>query len=189
MNRGEFDSLFKTVSPPTGPGVVQVADELWAMYSAARDVDPKVILEIGTENGGTARFWETLLTSDGLLITVDENRHQFETPGFCDFSEARASVVFLQEVNSQSPTTVQEVVDLLDGRTVDFLYIDADHSYEGVKKDFQNYSPLVRSGGVIGFHDSNHPPVRKLLDEINYPNTKFYDYGLGTAMIEMWKGS
>ena len=36
---------------------------------------------------------------------------------------------------------------------VDFLFIDADHSYEGVKKDFEIYSPLVRKGGIIAFHD------------------------------------
>jgi predicted O-methyltransferase YrrM len=36
---------------------------------------------------------------------------------------------------------------------VDFLFIDADHSYEGVKKDFEMYSPLVRKGGIIAFHD------------------------------------
>ena len=36
---------------------------------------------------------------------------------------------------------------------VDFLFIDANHSYEGVKKDFEMYSPLVRKGGIIAFHD------------------------------------
>jgi hypothetical protein len=36
---------------------------------------------------------------------------------------------------------------------VDFLFIDGDHSYEGVKKDFEMYSPLVKSGGLIAFHD------------------------------------
>lgn len=36
---------------------------------------------------------------------------------------------------------------------LDYLFIDGDHSYEGVKKDFELYSPLVRAGGVIVFHD------------------------------------
>jgi len=34
------------------------------------------------------------------------------------------------------------------------LFIDADHSYEGVKTDFDNFSPFVAPGGVIIFHDA-----------------------------------
>jgi hypothetical protein len=36
---------------------------------------------------------------------------------------------------------------------LDFLFIDGDHSYEGVKKDFNMYGPLVKDGGIIAFHD------------------------------------
>jgi len=36
---------------------------------------------------------------------------------------------------------------------VDFIFIDDDHSYEGIKNDFEMYSPLVRKGGIIAFHD------------------------------------
>jgi predicted O-methyltransferase YrrM len=38
-------------------------------------------------------------------------------------------------------------------RQVDFLFIDGDHSYSGVKRDFEDYSPFVRPGGIIAFHD------------------------------------
>jgi hypothetical protein len=33
------------------------------------------------------------------------------------------------------------------------LFIDGDHTYEGCLKDWTMYSPLVRSGGLIAFHD------------------------------------
>lgn len=36
---------------------------------------------------------------------------------------------------------------------IDLLFIDGDHIYEGVRKDFEMYSPLVRKGGIIAFHD------------------------------------
>jgi len=39
----------------------------------------------------------------------------------------------------------------LNGRAIDILFIDALHSYEAVKKDFEMYSPLCT--GIIGFHD------------------------------------
>ncbi len=43
---------------------------------------------------------------------------------------------------------------------LDFLFIDGDHSYEGVRNDYVMYSPFVRPGGIIAFHDvALHPPV------------------------------
>ena len=39
------------------------------------------------------------------------------------------------------------------GKPLDFLFIDGDHAFKGVKSDFQLYSELVRPGGLIAFHD------------------------------------
>ena len=36
---------------------------------------------------------------------------------------------------------------------LDLLFIDGDHSYEGVKNDFELYSSLVKENGLICFHD------------------------------------
>ena len=38
---------------------------------------------------------------------------------------------------------------------IHFLHIDADHSYEGVKKDFELYSTLLEPGGIITIHDTD----------------------------------
>ena len=42
------------------------------------------------------------------------------------------------------------------------FFIDADHTYEGVKQDFDQYSPLVAPGGLIALHDigSGNPNAR-----------------------------
>lgn len=37
---------------------------------------------------------------------------------------------------------------------IDVLHIDADHMYDSVKRDFEVWSPKVRSGGVVMFHDT-----------------------------------
>ena len=36
---------------------------------------------------------------------------------------------------------------------IDMLFIDADHSYESVKKDFESFFPLVKDNGIILMHD------------------------------------
>lgn len=44
-------------------------------------------------------------------------------------------------------------------RPVDFLFIDGDHTYDGVRADFEMYSPFVSDGGIVAFHDiADHPP-------------------------------
>ena len=40
-----------------------------------------------------------------------------------------------------------------EGVTIDMLFIDADHSEEWVRKDFDNYFPLVADQGLIILHD------------------------------------
>jgi len=37
--------------------------------------------------------------------------------------------------------------------SLDFVYIDGNHSYEFVKKDIENYYPKIKPGGIIGGHD------------------------------------
>lgn len=39
----------------------------------------------------------------------------------------------------------------------DLIFIDANHTYEYVKKDFENFKPFLNKGGVIGFHDVDCP--------------------------------
>ena len=56
---------------------------------------------------------------------------------------------------------------------ISFLYIDGDHTYEGVKSDFELWEPKVKIGGTIGFHDSNWPGVERLLKESFLNNEKF----------------
>lgn len=55
-------------------------------------------------------------------------------------------------------------------KELDILFIDGDHSYNGVKSDFELYSKLVKDGGYIIFDDYNDhvhsPEVKKYVDEL-----------------------
>lgn len=54
--------------------------------------------------------------------------------------------------NSHSQITVNKVKEYFPNG-IDLLFIDGDHTYNGIKKDFENYFPLVNSGGYIVFDD------------------------------------
>ena len=52
-------------------------------------------------------------------------------------------------------------------RKIDFLWVDGDHSYEGVKKDILNWTPLVKKSSFVCFHDYRDAPgVKKAVDEL-----------------------
>ena len=59
----------------------------------------------------------------------------------------------------------QDVAERYPGRPIRVLLIDADHSYEGVQRDFRRWSPLVAPGGLIIFHDYQMPDVARFVDE------------------------
>jgi predicted O-methyltransferase YrrM len=49
-------------------------------------------------------------------------------------------------------------------REFDFVFIDGDHSYEGLKGDWECWSRLVQRGGCIALHDSRSSESRDIED-------------------------
>jgi len=49
--------------------------------------------------------------------------------------------------------------------SVDFLFVDGDHSYEGVSSDIRNWLPKMKPGKTMAGHDIDRPGVRKAVDE------------------------
>jgi predicted O-methyltransferase YrrM len=50
--------------------------------------------------------------------------------------------------------------------SIDFVFIDADHSYESVKKDIDAWLPKIRKNGMISGHDYTNPcGVKQAVDE------------------------
>lgn len=56
---------------------------------------------------------------------------------------------------------------------VDLIYIDADHSYESVKQDIQNWIPKLKPGGILSGHDYHIPSVQTAVRL--FANPKIYD--------------
>lgn len=45
------------------------------------------------------------------------------------------------------------VADKFEDKSMDFIYIDGDHSYDQVKQDLEMYLPKLKDNGIIGGHD------------------------------------
>ena len=147
-----LDDILKITFNSTFISPIQIREEIKNLLLILDKAKPKVILEIGTAGGGTLFLFSNIAHEEAILISVDlyqtiEKRILFRYIG------KEKQKIFLIQGDSHSIETLRKIEGILRDDKVDFLFIDGDHSYEGVKKDFEMYSPLVRKGGIIAFHD------------------------------------
>lgn len=144
-----------------GLGAAQKYGELLPFVKLIAEAEPASVLEIGTLNGATLYAWCKCATPDAWLTSIDlpggrwgGGYEDWRIPQLESFRQM-GQTLDLVRGNSHDRAVVYSV-----GRPLDFLFIDGDHTYEGVKEDFEDYSHLVRKGGLIAFHDIlPHPTV------------------------------
>lgn len=74
---------------------------------------------------------------------------------------------------------------------IDYLHIDADHSFEGCLEDFETYRHFLREGSIVTLHDTNFPGagVRHVIEHIRTLSdcdvVDFPDIGQGTALVRI----
>lgn len=127
------------------------------------------ILEIGSYFGGTFYTLCKLSHPDGLKISIDYPFNEDQAKKLIEKDTHNKMKTFAENVHiisadSHLEETKNNLSTILNGEKLDFLFIDGDHSYNGVKQDFAMYSPFVKKGGYIGFHDINDRPAHKNLD-------------------------
>jgi hypothetical protein len=68
------------------------------------------------------------------------------------------------------------MADQIPDSSLSMVYVDADHSYEGVTKDLIAYYPKVISGGLIAMHDYLSPDYQVEKACRDFLKEKGYDY-------------
>ena len=138
---------------------MQNRSEIAKLCACVRTARPNTVLEIGTAKGGTLFLFAKFSAPDAYLVSVDLPFGAFgggypawRTRLYRAFAGPAQHMTLLRE-DSHAPGTHADVKRALAGRAVDFLFIDGDHTYDGVAADFHSYSSLVRPGGMIAFHD------------------------------------
>jgi len=153
---------------------------------------PWTILEIGTAYGGTLFLFTRVASSDARIISIDLPGGQFgggypewKIPLYESFALHNQRIYLIREDSHKSSTT-RIIEKILDGESLDFLFIDGDHTYDGVKKDFEIYGRYVRKNGIIAFHDIVPGPsesvggVPRFWNEIKHQ----FDY---VELVKNWK--
>jgi predicted O-methyltransferase YrrM len=137
----------------------QVEEEITELLRLFAKHEPKFLLEIGTAKGGTLFLLARVSSPDAMIISIDLPSGRFGG-GYPEwrktfyelFATCRQNIHLIRE-DSHALATLNMVKKALKGRKLDLLFIDGDHTYKGVKRDFEMYNKLVTKGGIIAFHD------------------------------------
>jgi len=140
------------------------------------------ILEIGTLFGvGAAAVYEAAANEcDSVHLTVIDPLDGYYASGHRDIlTGARVSETTLRHNWSRAPipeenytiikhlSTDTAAIEEACQREYDVLIIDGNHSFDGVKFDFEHYGPMVRQGGYILFDDydvEEWPDIKRYVD-------------------------
>jgi predicted O-methyltransferase YrrM len=128
------------------------------------------LLEIGVMHGVSTALMRGVMDHEGTLTAIDPH-----PPGRLGVSFERW---IAQREIARNPGGK---VDLLRTwshsaaktwtATLDFLFVDGDHSWEGIERDWQGFSRFLIPRGVAILHDSRSVPTRPDLDSVRYTET------------------
>lgn len=161
----------------------QYEPEFETLLDVYINLKARSVLEIGSYYGASLHHWLHYSAKNAKVISIDLPIREFCGPQdprckiqedaianeWKSWTKENNNKLYLIQDYSQKESVVKQVHKLIDGVFLDFLFIDGNHNYEAVKRDFELYSPIVRKGGVIALHDIGYAEeggVHRLWDEI-----------------------
>jgi predicted O-methyltransferase YrrM len=137
----------------------QIQGEISYVMEKIKDIHPLRVMELGTGKGGNLFLLCNATASNGKIISLDlrggahgAGYPPWRVPLFKSFVSKDKELILLL-ADSHKIETKEQIGKILGNEKLDVLFIDGDHSYAGVKRDFELYNSFVRSGGLIIFHD------------------------------------
>lgn len=136
-------------------------DHLPFAYDLVAAVRPKVLVELGTQAGLSYFGMCQAVREHGLSARCyavdtwagDEHTGAYDDTTWLDVSTYNAANY--ADFSELLRMRFEEAVLRFDDGAIDLLHIDGFHTYDAVKTDFETWSPKVRPGGIILFHDVN----------------------------------
>ena len=148
-------------------GGSQIIEEFEFLLERYTALNVNSFIEIGSLFGWTLQHFIHYSNINSTAISIDLPVSEFCGPNdwrvskqndLCKnewpkWAKDKNCKLYLLRAKSFYESTLSSVKKILNGSQVDFLFIDGDHRYDAIKQDFNMYSPLVRKGGMIAFHD------------------------------------
>jgi cephalosporin hydroxylase len=170
-----------------GQPIWQNVLDLWTIQEAIAQVKPALLIEIGTNRGGSALFYAQLmdLMGTGAVVTIDIVKlHELDHP--------RIEFLIGSSLDEDVIHQVEERVRGAEGPVM--VILDGDHSQDHVARELEIYAPMVTPGslllsqdGVIDdlwmFADSRPGPLPSNRDYLSRHPEFEYDRALNEQFI------
>jgi len=157
-------------------------DGAWLLFGLVETLRPDVCVEIGSARGLSACFVGLALKHQkhGKLYAIDPH----EPTAWNDEASVDTYAVMRKNLRACGVDGYVEIVRSYSGdaakgwtRPIDMIFIDGDHSYDGVRRDWDLFIPFVRDFGVVIFHDT--------MWDVAEPSAKRADMGVPRFVDEL----
>jgi len=130
------------------------------------------VVEIGVFEGVNTVILSKAMRKDGKTFGIDPFfkggmgvcYHKLITETHLRRNKVRQHVSLIEKYSFDAVNDIPEKVD--------FIFIDGDHSWEGISKDWPLYSDKLKSGGIMALHDTSLIAEDRgvALDSVRYYN-------------------
>jgi predicted O-methyltransferase YrrM len=128
--------------------IQQIREELYDFLKLLIENDVKKVLQIGLGHFGSTHFCLSLLFDE--VVTVE-----YDIKNIANYSNRELLHNQNKEYFIYGSSIDESVINKAKAfGEFDAVFIDGNHSYEYVKLDWENYSKLVKKGGIVSFHDA-----------------------------------
>lgn len=158
--------------------------------SLIKDKQDIIGVEIGVERGLGSDWllsnlsFKKLYGIDPYLPYSDPDVHHSNDENQAESNKQAALQLLAKYSNFELiQKTSDDAVTQFEDSSIDFIFIDGQHTYEQCKKDILNYYPKVKTGGLFAGHDFNYAPgVSRAVSELAF--TLFKD--IQTCRNDVW---
>jgi len=150
-------------------------EEATLLYELARQVNGECIVEVGSYRGRSAvALGRGSLDGNSVPIYAIEPHEEFDGVLGGKFSPQDRGAFYKAMIDTSCYQIVRlvnlssEIVAPNWNKKISLLWIDGDHTYNGVKRDFECWFPHLAADALIAFDDSNDPDLgpRQLINEL-----------------------
>jgi predicted O-methyltransferase YrrM len=136
-----------------------LGDSCWLLHGLVRALKPATVVEIGSARGKSACYMALALRENGrgMLHAIDPHTST-------DWNDTKAVDSYTWMTRTIRTLGLERWITVVRKTSnaaasgwstpIDLLFIDGDHSYDGVKRDFDLFSPHLSERGVCLFHDT-----------------------------------
>lgn len=136
--------------------------------------DNSHFVEVGSWVGRSACYLGVEIASSGKNIKLDCVDTWLGAPELMEEEVVKNGTLYSDFIKNIEPIkhiitpirlTSTQASHLYEDKSLDFVFIDADHTKEGIEADLKCWYPKVKDGGVLAGHDYDYPVIKQALND------------------------